>query len=59
MRTSSASTRPQEDEDEEESRSSILSRKQEEEITKDLEKKTCPYTNPAYTSNRNNALRLL
>ena len=58
MRTSSDSTRPQ-DEDEEESRSSILSRKQEEEITKDLEKKTCPYTNPAYTSNRNNALRLL
>ena len=58
MRTSSASTRPQ-DEDEEESRSSILSRKQEEQITKDLEKKTCPYTNPAYTSNRNNALRLL
>ena len=56
---SSSSSRPRDGEDKEESKSPILSQKREEEITKELEKKTCPYTNPAYTSNRNNALRLL
>ena len=59
MRASISSTRPQGGEEEDVSRSPILSQKREEEITKELEKKTCPYTNPAYTSNRNNALRLL